>query len=163
MRAAEDAIGWAVLGVVSGAGTQLGPVDTELGAGVTGEEIHVRQSGPATPLAVELLLDTVDVELEPADPAVIGVDDKSELIASAGPECNGSSPDNLAVGARATGNGVLDGELVRGVEVDVERNVLGRCGNLIAFLPVLFVTYKQMIHLQTGGGGGERRHNIRGN
>lgn len=148
MRTAEDTVGRAVLGVISGSCSQLGPVDTELGAGITGEEVHVRQSGPATPFAVESLLGTVDVELEPTGSAVVGVDDEPELVARAGAERNRSGPDNLAVGARATGNGVLDGELVLVVEVDVEGNVLGGCGNLIAFLPVLVVTYEQMIDLR---------------
>lgn len=145
MLSSEHAIGRAILGAVSGARSQLGPVDTELGAGVAGEEVYVRQPGPATPSAVEPLLDTVEVELEPTGSVIFGVDDETELVVRANAGRNGSRPDNLAVGARAAGNGVLDVERITVAEMDVERDVLGRRSNLIAFLPVFIVTYEKMI------------------
>lgn len=142
MCSSEHAIGRAILAAVSGARCQLGPVDTELGAGVAGEEVHVRQPGTATPSAVELLLGTVEVELEPTGSVVLGVDDETELVVRANAGRNRSRPDNLTVGARAAGNGVLDVERVAIAEMDIERDVLGRRSNLIAFLPVLVVIYE---------------------
>lgn len=143
MSSREYAVGRAVFGSISRARGQLAPVDTELGAGIAGEEVHVRQSGPTTPLAVELLLSTVDIELEPTGPVVLGVDDETKLVLRASAERNGPGPDDLTVGTRATRDGVLDSELVVVVKVDVEGDVLRRCDDLIAFLPVLVVICEQ--------------------
>lgn len=112
--------------------------------------MHVLHPGPAAAIGIKLLAGTVDVELEPALAVGSRVDDEAELVARARSKRDGARPDDLAVGAVAAGGRVLDHELLVGVVVDVEGDILLWRRVLVPFLPVWCVSG---LRLKAEGGG----------